>query len=79
MEQGSKTLLIILVTALLMGALVVALNPAYRQAFFALVRDEPAASPIWTSNRDYYPDVALPAATPAPVEPASPETAHDAE
>jgi acyl-CoA synthetase (AMP-forming)/AMP-acid ligase II len=69
MEQGSKTLLITLVTALLMGALVVALNPAYRQAFFALVRGEPAASPIWTSNRDYYPDVALPASAPPPSNP----------
>ena len=73
MEQGSKTLLIILVTALLMGALVVAFNSAYRQAFLALVRGQPAESPIWRSNREYYPDVALPVPLP------SPETSHDAE
>ena len=73
MEQGSKTLLIILATALLMGALVVAFNSAYRQAFLALVRGQPTESPIWRSNREYYPDVALPATLP------SPEPSHDAE
>jgi hypothetical protein len=72
MEQGSKTLLIILGTALLMGALVVAFNPAYRQAFVAQVRGEPATSPIWKSNREYYPDVALPAAAPSRQAPAEP-------
>ncbi|NLG35879.1 MAG: hypothetical protein GX548_11055 [Lentisphaerae bacterium] len=72
MEQGSKTLLIILGTALLIGALVVVFNPAYRQAFAAQVRGDPAASPIWKSNREYYPDVTLPAAEPAPQAPAEP-------
>ena len=79
MEQGSKTLLIILLTALLMGGLVVAFNPAYRQAFFCLLRGEPASSPIWTSNRDYYPDITLPTAAPPAVVSSSMETGHDAE
>lgn len=80
MEQGSKTLLTILAVALLVGALVVAFNPAYRQALLAIARGEPAESPIWKSNRDYYPDVALPAPAPAAAPaPLSPETRHDAE
>ncbi|MDD2239685.1 MAG: hypothetical protein PHO14_05390 [Kiritimatiellae bacterium] len=79
MEQGSKTLLIILVAALLMGGLVIAFNPAYRQAFVCLLRGDPASSPIWTSNRDYYPDVALPAATPTAADSSSREPDHDAE
>ncbi|NLB65482.1 MAG: hypothetical protein GX803_03315 [Lentisphaerae bacterium] len=78
MEQGAKTLLIILITALLLGTLVVAFNPAYRQAFFALLRDEPAKSPIWRSNRDYYTDITLPA-TQAADKSATQETSHDAE
>jgi hypothetical protein len=80
MEQGSKTLLIILGVALLMGALVIGFNPAYRQAFLSLVRGQPAESPIWKSNLAYYPDVTLP--TPAPaITPAlaDPEARHDAE
>lgn len=79
MEQGSKTLLIILVTALLMGGLVIAFNPAYRQAFFCLLRGDPAGSPIWTSNREYYPDVALPTVAPTAATSSSMESAHDAE
>lgn len=79
MEQGSKTLLIILVTALLMGGLVIAFNPAYRQAFFCLLRGDPAGSPIWTSNREYYPDIALPVAAPTAAKSSSMESAHDAE
>jgi hypothetical protein len=77
MEQGSKTLLIILATALLIGALVVAFNPAYRQSFLAMLRGKPAESPIWQSNRSYYPDVELPAPPPA-AAPLSTETRHDA-
>jgi hypothetical protein len=80
MEQGSKTLLIILATALLLGVLVVAINPAYRQTFMAQLRGDPASSPIWRSNREYYPDIALPVAPPpAPAAALSPETSHDAE
>ncbi len=81
MEQGSKTLLLILATALLMGALVVAFNPAYRQTFLAQLRGEPAASLIWKSNREYYPAIAPPTAGDGPAAPApSPaEDHHDAE
>lgn len=73
MEQGSKTLLIILASALLIGALVTAFHSAYRQAFLAQVRGQPETSPIWRSNRDYYPAIGL-----LPASPASPETRHDA-
>ena len=59
----------LIAVALLVGALVVAFNPAYRQALLAIARGEPAESPIWKSNRDYYPDVALPAPAPAPPPP----------
>ena len=81
MEQGSKTLLIILATALLIGALVVAFNPSYRQAFLSQISGAPADSPIWKSNADYYPDVVLAAASkPAPTAaPISTESSHDAE
>ena len=61
MEQGSRTLMIILGTALLLGALVVGFNPAYRKAFLALLDGKPAESPIWQSNRDYYTEIVLPA------------------
>jgi len=75
MEHGSRFLLIILGSALLLGALVVTFNPAYRQAFMAQIHHDPADSPIWESNREYYPDITLPAAGAAPSEDAS----HDAE
>ncbi len=79
MEQGSKTLLIILGVALLLGALVIGFNPSYRQAFLAISRGQPASSPIWKSNSEYYPDIALPAPA-APLSPAADlETRHDAE
>lgn len=71
MEQGSKTLLIILCLALLLGGVVVGFNPSYRQAFLAIARGRPAESPIWQSNSQYYLDIALPAA--------EPEARHDAE
>ena len=68
MEQGAAKLAKILAFALLLGIAVTAFNPAYRQAFLAIVRGTPAESPIWKSNADYYPDIALPGQTaPAPV------------
>lgn len=81
MEQGSKTLLIILGSALLIGALVVSFHSAYRQSFLAIVRGAPAESLIWRSNRDYYPAVTLPLAAtqPADTTPPSAEDRHDAE
>jgi len=79
MEQGSKTLLIILGTALLLGGLVIGLNPSYRQAFLDIARGKPTESPIWKSNIEYYPDVSLPlaASTEMPAL-ADTETRHDA-
>ena len=79
MEQGSKTLLIILATALLIGALVVAFNSSYRQAFLSQISGAPAESPIWKSNAEYYPDIVLPgqptpAAAVAPDGVVQPET-----
>lgn len=65
MEQGSRSLLIILCVALALGALVVGINPSYRHAMVAIWKGQPADSPIWKSNAEYYPDVALPA-LPAP-------------
>ena len=73
MEQGSRTLLIILCAALLLGALVVGFNPAYRQAFLSIAKGRPAESPIWKSNSQYYPDIALSAPAAA-----APEARHDA-
>ena len=63
MEQGAAKLAKILAFALLLGIAVTAFNPAYRQAFLALVRGTPAESPIWKSNLEYYPDIALPSQT----------------
>ena len=60
MEQGAAKLAKILAFALLLGVAVTAFNPAYRQAFLAIVRGQPEESPIWKSNRDYYPDIVLP-------------------
>ncbi len=79
MEQGSKTLLIILGSALLLGALVIGFNPSYRQAFLDIARGQPAESPLWQSNIEYYPDVTLPvsASTEIPVT-ADTEVRHDA-
>ena len=65
MEQGAAKLAKILAFALLLGIAVTAFNPAYRQAFLALVRGTPAESPIWKSNLDYYPDIVLPGQTAA--------------
>jgi len=80
MEKGPTTLLIILGMALLFGGLVIGFNPSYRQALFAIARGEPAESPIWKSNSEYYPDVTLPmtASTETPVL-EDMEARHDAE
>lgn len=73
MEQGSRSLLVILCVALLLGAVVVGVHPAYRKALVAIAKGQPAESPIWKANKDYYPDVSLPdapAASPAADAPA---------
>ena len=72
MEQGARSLLIILCAALLAGAVVIAVHPAYRQAFFSILNGTPAESPIWQSNAEYYPDISLDSASSAPESPDSP-------
>ena len=74
MEQGAKSLLVILCVALVMGAGVIAVKPSYREAFTAIVKGEPEASPIWTSNAAYYPDIQLE----APAVPAAAAEGDDA-
>jgi hypothetical protein len=59
MERGVKVLVRILVGAMLMGSLVIALHPEYRSAFQALLRGDPASSPIWQSNAEYYREVSF--------------------
>jgi hypothetical protein len=59
MERGAKALLYILTGALLLGAAVVALVPAYRQTARALLRGAPEESPIWQSNQAYYTEVQI--------------------
>lgn len=62
MEQGAKSLLMILGVALLLGAVVIGVNPAYRKALASIWEGVPEESPIWQSNAAYYPDVSLEAA-----------------
>lgn len=69
MERGAKALSIMLLLALALGALIIAVNPMYRQAAIAMWKGEPEKSPIWISNLEYYPDVTL-VGRPAPTEPA---------
>lgn len=59
MEKGAWALARILLAALLMGALVLALNPDYRETLGALRRGDATSSPIWLSNQSYYPEVTL--------------------
>lgn len=59
MEQGAKSLLMILCVALLLGAVVIGVNPSYRKALASIWEGRPAESPIWQSNIAYYPDVSL--------------------
>ena len=73
MEQGAAKLAKILAFALLLGVAVTVFNPAYRQAFLAIVRGSPQESPIWKSNAEYYPDITLPG-QPAPAPVAVPST-----
>ena len=59
MEQGAKSLLMILGVALLLGAVVIGVNPSYRKALASIWEGRPAESPILQSNAAYYPDVSL--------------------
>lgn len=78
MEQGSRSLMIILCVALVLGALVVGFHPAYRNALRSIAGGHPEESPIWQANRDYYPDVSLPAAA-SPAAPSAEAPAAAAE
>lgn len=57
METNARWLMWILLAALALGAAAIALTPAYRRSLAALARGRPAESPIWQTNRDFYPDV----------------------
>ena len=55
LDKGARALVQLLAWALVVGAVVVAAQPAYRAAFLSLLRgggDD--ASPLWRSNANYY-------------------------
>ena len=58
MDKGAHALVQLLAWALVVGAVVVAVQPAYRAAFLSMLRgggDED--SPIWRTNANYYDSV----------------------
>ncbi len=57
MDRGGITLLWILGAAVVLGVAVIAAHPAFRQTASAMWRGRIENSPIWISNRDYYPQV----------------------
>jgi hypothetical protein len=57
MERGVKMLTRIIALALTMGALVIAVNPDYRDTLKAMWWGDVEASAIWESNRSYYSEV----------------------
>lgn len=60
MDKGAKAIARILVVAVLLGVVVALTHPDYRATVLAIARHHPALSPLWISNRDYYPAVQLP-------------------
>ena len=54
MEEGAKALAKIILASLVLGALVVALHPQYRETARAIWRSQVESSPIWISNGAYY-------------------------
>lgn len=56
-ESGARTLVKVLLSALLVGILVVIFHPAYRGAMASLWRRTPEDSPVWQANEAYYPEV----------------------
>ena len=55
LDKGARALVQLLMWALLVGAVVIAVQPAYRAAFLSMLRgsgDE--TSPIWRTNANYY-------------------------
>ncbi len=59
MEQGAKTILLLLGVSLALGLLVIAGNPDYRRAVRSCLDGKPEASPIWRSNESYYETIGL--------------------
>ena len=57
MEKGSKVMARMLLGAVVIGAVVMAFHPEYRELFGQLRRGTPALSAIWRSNEGYYPAV----------------------
>ena len=45
------------IATLLIGLLVIALNPDYRAAARGLLSNRPSETPIWRSNVRYYPSI----------------------
>lgn len=59
MEKGAKAILLILLFALVAGALVTWLHPDFSESWSAIREGRPETSPIWISNADYYPEITL--------------------
>ncbi len=59
MEEGAKTLTVMLIISLILGLFVVAVHPQYRQTAVSFFRGEREQSALWNSNRSYYPEVRL--------------------
>lgn len=59
MERGAQALIKVLGAALLFGVLVLVIHPSYRAAIRATWRGQMEQSPVWESNRTYYPMVTL--------------------
>ena len=55
MDRGAKTIAAILVFALALGLIVTLAHPAYRRTAAALLSGDAESSPLWISNRHYYP------------------------
>ena len=55
MDKGARALVLLLAWALLVGTVVVVVQPVYRAAFLSMVHGEgDEASPLWRSNANYY-------------------------
>ena len=66
MGRGAKAIAYILILAFSLGFIVILAHPQYRAAAKALLGKKPEQSPIWLSNHEYYPEVALPQAQQEP-------------
>ncbi len=66
MEKGARALAILILLALLLGLVIIAVNPDYRQAAICQWNGKPDQSPIWVSNAEFYPDVTLKPGAPRP-------------